>query len=204
MNPSDSPPRQTIMPAETPMTVEQELQMVMWHLDRFDRLRASTASRASVTLSAAAILSAGNAVALSQLFTSFRFAASFPLLVFLSVTGAASAALVVIAMLRATGVLVTLKPSREWLPKHDHVPSGSPFNGHDVIIEHPTFESFRLKAFGRPIEATIRSAQAELWICIQQHRHRYSRLRSAVLLLRLAAFAFMIDLVSLVFANLFL
>src|SRR4051794_20979919 len=44
-----------------------DLGLLRWHIERCDRLRASTASRAGVVLSAAAILSAGNAVILSRL-----------------------------------------------------------------------------------------------------------------------------------------
>jgi hypothetical protein len=33
------------------------------------------------------------------------------------------------------------------------------------------------------------SAEVELWVCVQQHRYRYSRLRTAVRLLRYAALA---------------
>lgn len=201
-SPSPEETPATELPIGTAMTVEQELDLVTWHLDRYDRLRASTTSRASVTLSAAAILSAGNAIVLSQLFSELRSAVPPLVLAGFSVLGAASAALVVLALLRATSVLVTLKPSREWLPGANVVPSGSPFNGHDVITEHRTFESFRTGAFQQPLEAIIQAAQADLWICIQQHRHRYTQLRAAVRLLRIAALAFMIVLLVLIFVNL--
>jgi hypothetical protein len=49
------------------MADAETLELLKWHLERYDRLRASTAARASVVLSAGAILSAGNAVILSQI-----------------------------------------------------------------------------------------------------------------------------------------
>ena len=46
------------------------LELLKWHIDRYDRLRVSTAGRASVVLSAGAILSAGNALLLTQILNS--------------------------------------------------------------------------------------------------------------------------------------
>src|SRR5215467_14360165 len=51
----------------SPATSQEKIELVKWHINRYDRLRGSTTNRAAVVLSAGAILSAGVAVALSQL-----------------------------------------------------------------------------------------------------------------------------------------
>jgi hypothetical protein len=103
--------KQTTPPA-TPAYGDQ-VAALRWHLERYDRLRASTASRASIVLSAGAILSAGNAIVLAQVLNgSFDRYDRWLLLLFAAgVLG--SAALVVVAIVRAANVLVTLRPSHE-------------------------------------------------------------------------------------------
>src|SRR5688572_11797902 len=48
-------------PANDSLDGEAALDLLRWHIDRFDRLRASLASRAAVVLSATAVLVAGQA-----------------------------------------------------------------------------------------------------------------------------------------------
>lgn len=54
-------------PERLRLVPDDELDLLKWHIDRYDRRGASTVSRASIVLSAGAILSAGNAVILSPL-----------------------------------------------------------------------------------------------------------------------------------------
>jgi hypothetical protein len=54
----------------SPATSQEKIELVKWHIDRYDRLRGSTTNRAAVVLSAGTILSAGVAVVLSQLLSS--------------------------------------------------------------------------------------------------------------------------------------
>jgi hypothetical protein len=53
--------------ADTALSLREKIEFVEWHITRHDQLRVSASSRASIVLSACAILSAGNAVILSQL-----------------------------------------------------------------------------------------------------------------------------------------
>lgn len=89
------------------------LVLLRWHLDRYDRLRASTASRASVVLSAGAILSAANAVVLARLIDSTDVRIGTELALILGSGLLISIGLVVLSLILATGVLVTPKPSRD-------------------------------------------------------------------------------------------
>ncbi|MFY1687099.1 hypothetical protein [Plantactinospora sp. WMMB782] len=189
---------------ETPSTAER-IDLLQWHLDRYDRSRASTSSRASVVLSASAILSAGNAVVLAQLLggsVADRLG-SVPLVLF-TLASLVSAGLVVLSLLRAASVLVTIRPSRAILGSGDELPEALVFNGTDTVRRLHSFAEFQAALAGQRDPEIRRAAQVELWIGIQQHRQRYVRLREAVRLLRYAAVAFLAILASAMIGNLFL
>ncbi|MEQ4302256.1 hypothetical protein ABNF97_12830 [Plantactinospora sp. B6F1] len=189
---------------EMPGTAKQ-IDLLRWHLDRYDRLRASTASRASVVLSASAILSAGNAVVFAQLLSGSVADRLGPaLLVVFTLASMVSAGLVVLALLRAASVLVTIRPSRALLGGYDDLPAALVFNGSDTVRRLHSFAEFRSALTGQRSAEILQAAQVELWIGIQQHRQRYVRLREAVRLLRYAAVAFLAILVSALVGNLFL
>lgn len=185
------------MPEEL-STTSEKIKMLRWHLSRYDHLRVSTANRAGVVLSAAALISAANAVVLAEV--SGMPADGVPLyaLVTCMAVVLASATLVVIAAIRACAVLVTLKDSRTLFDPKGDLPPSLLFNGTDTVRRVGTFDEFR-SAIEAQGEADLeQAAQVELWIGIQQHRHRYLRLRSAVRILRYAAAVFLIALVTVV------
>ncbi|MEV6929753.1 hypothetical protein AB0M46_35405 [Dactylosporangium sp. NPDC051485] len=181
-------------PEEAPAAAPaNNVELLRWHLDRYDRLRSSTANRASVILSAAAILSAANAVVLSQLLSGpildrrWLFAAFGAALV-------ASSTLVVLSLIRAAGVLVTGRDSRELFGGREELPPGLVFNGTDTVRRLHSFAEFAAVVDRQQEIDIYRAAQVELWIGIQQHRYRYVRLRSAGRLLRWAAVAVLLVL----------
>lgn len=185
-----SDPAKSVRPKTGPV----QLPLLQWHIDRYDRLRASTASRASVVLSAGAILSAGNAVVLSQVlgggFDRFHrwwvVACAIAIMV--------SATLVVISIILAAGVLVTPRPSRTMFQDLGSLPPSLLFNGPETVQRFGSFDAFRAAVVGQSDADVVNAAQVELFICIRQHRHRYVRLRVAVRFLRYAAVAFLLVL----------
>jgi hypothetical protein len=185
--------------ADATPSPRDRLDAAKWHIDRYDRLRASTSSRAAVVLSAGAILTAGNAVILSQL---LQNAALVLWLVALCTAGLlASAGLIVLAIVRATGVLVSLRLTREMFPDPDP-PIGLVFNATDTVRHAPLFEQFDQAVRAQDLNAILGAAHVELWIIIRQHRHRYGKLRGSVKALRLSATIFLSVLAVLVIANL--
>ena len=64
------------------------------------------------------------------------------------------------------------------------------YNGTDTLAHLPTFEAFRSAVRGQDSDDAAAAAEVELWVCINQHRSRYTRLRQAVRLLRHAALAY--------------
>ena len=178
------------------------LAMLKWHLDRYDRLRSSTVTRASVVLSAGAILSAGNALLIGQVLGSASpWITQWGWRLAITVAILASSVLVVSSLIKAAGVLLTRRASRELFPVLRDIPVGPIFNGSDTVEKIKTFAAFRVATrvgFGEMADA----AEVDLWVCIHQHRYRYARLRTAVGLLRYAALAFLAILISVLAANL--
>lgn len=190
-------------PANDDHQMEDRLVMLKWHIERYDRLRTSTASRAAVVLSAGAILTAGNALILSQILgRSTGWATSRWWLPILTVAALISAGLVVSSLLRAANVLITARGSRDSFKGLGNVPVSLIFNGPDTLANIPTFADFRAIVAGQSAVDRREAAEVELWVCIHQHRHRYRQLRVAVRLLRYAAVAFFTILVIALLANL--
>ncbi|WP_328499657.1 hypothetical protein OG828_48975 [Streptomyces sp. NBC_00457] len=176
----------------------EKLALLRWHLDRYDRLRASTASRASVVLSAGAILSAGNAVVLVRLIDGTDPPLDTTVALLFGAGLLTSIGLVVLSLIFATGVLVTPKASRETFTDGHDLPLALTFNPSDTVRELKTYAAFRTAVADQGYAAMLEAAQVELWIGIRQHRLRYVRLRSAARVLRWAAVAFLVSLAGFV------
>jgi hypothetical protein len=189
----------TADPAEA---AEYQIALAKWHLDRYDRLRASTASRASVVLSAGALLSAGNAVVLSQLRGTAGHGAGAGLLTTFSIGLAVSACLVIVSLFHAAGVLVTPKDSRTMLASHGQLPAAPLFNGTYTVEHCGTFDEFVAVCRAQMSAQILEAAHVELWIVIQQHRYRYLKLRKAARVLRWAAVVFLVVFLGLLADNL--
>lgn len=177
------------------MTSGDSLSLLRWHLDRYDRLRASTAGRAAVVLSASALLSAANAVIIAQLLGARFTSVPGAVLVLCALPSFGGFVLVVLGVLRATGVLVTARNSRALLTGPAAPPPGPIFNGGDTLTLFATYAEFSTAVDSQDELSIIEAAKAELWIVIHQHRYRYAELRSAVRFLRLAALTLPVALV---------
>jgi hypothetical protein len=191
-----------IVDEDASLTPDEKISLVKWHLDRYDRLRVSTASRASVVLSAGAILSAGNALILSQLLGSSNSTMRTWVLTVFTVGLTVSSCLVMLSLIRASRVLVTPKDSRRMFASSGELPAGLLFNGTDTVRLIASFRDFQAAVRSQDQREILDAAQVELWIVIQQHRHRYVELRAAVRVLRWAALAFLLVFVGIMITNL--
>jgi hypothetical protein len=190
-----------IEPEKQDRNASDKLSMIKWHIERYDRLRTSATSRAAVVLSAAALLSAGNAVFLAQILgTSVPWLRSWRLLI-LSLLALVSAILVILALLRAANVLLTARGSREVFAGAGDAPLSPIFNGSDTVSRFTQFDDFQSVLLGQSDAESVEAAAVELWICINQHRGRYTQLRRAVNVLRYAGIAFLAALISAVALN---
>lgn len=177
-------------------TTKDRIDLIRWHLDRYDRLRGSTTSRASVILSATAILSAGSVVELSLVLSNTTLSVRGPQRTLLIVEVGLTAALVVVGLIHATTLLATSRQSRQMLADGQDLPAGLIFNGSDTIREISSFGDFAAIVETQGHQEILQAAEVELWITIHQHRWRYVRLRIATRLLRLSALAFLVVLLS--------
>jgi hypothetical protein len=186
-----------------PPTLSEKINLLKWHLDRYDRLRASTANRASVILSATAILSAGNAVVFSQLLSGSR-ATTMPkwLVATFAVAVLGSAVMIVLSLIRASRVLVTSRDSRSLFAVGDDIPDGLLFNGTDTVRRIERFTDFQEAFSSHGHQEILTAAQVELWFTIHQHRHRYAQLRLAARGLRWSAVLFLAVLAGAILASL--
>jgi hypothetical protein len=185
-------PKPATVPGQEGQDAEDRLSALRWHIDRYDRLRASTASRAGVVLSASAILSAGNAVVLAQVLGGEPERFSRWVVLVFAVGVLAGVALVVRALLQAARVLVTPRPSGEMFSDDGQLPPALLFNGTYTAKAGSTYEEFRSAVAAQSEADRIEAAQVELYVCIRQHRHRYVRLRGAVRSLAWAAGVFLL------------
>ncbi len=156
-----------------------------WQIERYDRLRASVASRASYILSANALVLAGTALAVNQLGdrsvpASFRTAALVVIFVLL--------ASVTTSVWAGVGALATLGPRFQ----ESELPRGL-YGWSTTHLASPTYEGFC--AFLEQHDAA-EGARAELFLIAKQQAHRYGRLRLAMkaLLIALAGFVLLVSL----------
>jgi hypothetical protein len=184
-----------------PAASQEKIELVRWHIDRYDRLRGSTTNRAAVVLSASAILSAGVAVVLSQLLSNSAELKGWPLTVFSAGT-AATALLLVLSLVLAMDALISLRRSSQMFPDPARPPgAGLIFDAADTVEGLKSLADLSNAVKTEVYGQTLDRALAELWILIRQHRHRYGRLRGAVRALRYAAILFLAVLIGLVIMN---
>jgi hypothetical protein len=167
---------------------ERQIERVQWHIERFDRIRATSASRAGVVLSAAALLSAGNAVALAQVLSSSRAGLRW-LEIGGGIIGCANLAILVGCVVVSSGVLISTRKTGA-LYAGDSMPNSLFYNDSDTLREFSEFQMFRDALLTS--ESEYDYAASELWRNMRQHRRRYAMLRRAVRLMRIAAFGFLL------------
>jgi hypothetical protein len=168
-----------------------QIDLLKWHLDRYDRLRTSTANRAGVVLSAGAVLCAGDALILTQLYSVPREMMPNWLLALTTVLVVANAVLIVLSLIQASNVLVIMRDSRALLAETGPLPPSTLFNATDTITAAGSFGHFRRLISAQSGMDAVEAATVELWVGLQQHRLRYASLRRSVRLLRWAAIAFL-------------
>lgn len=188
--------RQTQAEVAIGPTVQDRVELIKWHIVRYDQLRTSTANRASVVLSAGALLSAGNAVVLSELFANPKIVKGLFLPIY-SAGIVASLSLIVLSLISATGVLVSLHVTRKLFPDKD-LPPGFLFNATDTLRKSESFREFQRLVGSEDYSHILECAEVELWLVIQGYKYRYAKLRGSIRALRAAALVFLVLLVALV------
>ena len=187
---------------DTILSLQEKAKLIEWQIKRHDQLRASEASRASIVLSACAILSAGNAVILSQLLSSSADVKGW-ILVALSIGIAASASLIVLTVILSTSALISRRPSRKMFHEDDLAPSIL-FHASDTVRHIKSFSQFQAAIDQVHHTQVLEQAEVELYLAVRHYMYRYGKLRGAILGFRGAAVIFLCILIASVFVNLVL
>lgn len=191
--------RKTMVPnqdADGPMSGPEVLDLTKWHIGRYDRLRSSTFVRASVLLSANAVLATGSLLIVSyhlQTVGSPRRLWAECLFCALAVL---ALALILRSLWDSINAIAARKTTRTLHAAE--IPSRFLFNWGDTLKSVDGHSSFARKVGELSLDAALGHATAELWTDILQHSQRHGYLRSAIstfrycviTLLILAAFTF--------------
>ncbi|GAA3430731.1 hypothetical protein [Kutzneria kofuensis] len=176
--------------ADSRVDATQLLELLKWHIDRYDRLRSSTSTRASILLSANTVLLTG-----MILLANYRLQqqATHPIG---GLDLAVAATLVVAVVLNAASItscvnaIAARKTTRSL--HREEIPDRFLFNWGDTIRTVDGFTSFSTKVASLETNAILGHATAELWTDILQHRRRHRHLRQGVSLFRFDVPAFLI------------
>jgi hypothetical protein len=166
------------------------LELLKWHIDRYDRLRSSTSTRASILLSANTVLLTG-----MILLANYRLQqqATHPV----GALDLAVATTLVIAVALNAGSItscvnaIAARKTTRSLHK-DEIPGRFLFNWGDTLHTVDGFTSFSAKVSALDTDAILGHATAELWTDILQHKRRHRHLRQGVRLFRLDVPAFLV------------
>ena len=150
--------------------VEQQLDLVNWHILRGDGLRTGLAGRAGTLLSTDALIVAGVALAVGLRSPRAGYA--------VLATSVATLACVGVSVLNASLVLVTV---RRWRDQFPGTGAPEPFlYSYTGIEEGGSFEEFKARLLATSREGLLEHALTELWRSGTLHDYRYRKLRLAM------------------------
>ena len=150
------------------------LDLAKWHISRSDALRNSVATRASVILSANALIVAGTALISNQFLVHISSVAP-ALAVTFAFLAIASLILVAGSVAFAISTLVTKK---SWRSSIDSGPSLG-FSGLSTVKYAANVDDFESMFCNADHDQILRAALVELWVGVSTYLHRYVSLRRA-------------------------
>jgi hypothetical protein len=159
---------------------DQRLSSARWHIDRYDKLRTLTASRAAVLLSANALILAVIAL-LAPLFLQESMIGGRPAAVALSIAALIVVALVSASVSFALAAMLNVRPSRKLFAAD--VPPSLVYSHGDTLRTFQTFAEFEEFFDNTFIDDELRHATSALWSGLNAHGYRFQRLRRATWLL---------------------
>lgn len=169
---------------------DQMLGLIQWHIDRYDRLRASTSSRAAVLLSANTLLLAGLALITNfHVNTNKRLAAIWSLLLLFPLIF--TLGLVLLSMWACIGAIASTrkrKTSRSTL--RASLPDRFVFNWSDTMRSTLDYQGFATKLLGADVDDVLTATVAELWTDVRQHSQRHKHLRRGVAFFQVCVLSF--------------
>jgi hypothetical protein len=179
-----------------PMSSSDLLDLTKWHIDRYDRLRSSTSVRASVLLSANAVLATGSLILVNYHLQTTKMPRTLWIEFPFSVLAILTLSLILRSLWGSINAIAARKTTRSLHPAE--IPTRFLFNWGDTLKSVDGHSDFARKVGNLSLDSILGHAVAELWTDILQHSQRHRHLRSAIntfrycvtALLSLAAFTF--------------
>jgi hypothetical protein len=171
------------------LTTPELLDVIRWNIDRYDRLRSSTSSRASILLSANSVLLAGVVLLINyRLQTNYSHHLTYRDGI-LAATAILTATLIFMSIMKCINAIAARKTTRALHSRE--IPSRFLFNWGDTIGSVDGYSSFANKVTSLNHEDILGYAVAELWTDIIQHRDRHGYLRAGIGIFRYCTFSFL-------------
>jgi len=169
---------------------EELIGLTRWHIDRYDRLRASTATRASVLLGANSVLMAGSAFLVDYHLQTAPPGRHPAWTIFFAIIAAITIGLILRSLWSCVDAIAARKTTRMVHP--GEIPSRFLFNWGDTLKAVDGSSSFVSKVSALSYDEVLKHAAAELWTDILQHSQRHRHLRAAISVFRYGIVAFLV------------
>lgn len=162
----------------SPVPKSDMLEMTKWHIDRYDRLRSSTSLRASILLSANAILTTGSLILINYHLQSNARGRSILIESLFAALAILALSLTMRSLWGCINAIAARKTTRALHPSE--IPARFLFNWGDTLKSVDGHSDFARKVTELSLESILGHAVSELWTDILQHAQRHRHLRSAI------------------------
>ncbi|MBW4721747.1 hypothetical protein [Saccharothrix obliqua] len=162
------------------------LRLIQWQIDRYDRMRASTSSRAAVLLSADAALLAASILEANAFLQASGIA--FWVVLLMRTLSVVTIVLTVVSLTFCTNAVAAWRTTRRMHRKE--IPSRFMFNWGDTLASVDGYSNFATTVTAQSIDDVHKSAMAELWTAILQHQRRHKHMRYGIHTFRFALISF--------------
>jgi len=187
---------------ETRMSLDERLELTRWLIDRYDQLRAATANRAALVVSADALLLAAMTFTLDKAL-SLGPQMGFVARIAVTLAIGATIALLALSIVYATNAVAFVwRTSREYLKFGDDMSQLPFFHPRDTVRAFSSLDVFEEGFDSTSKEQMLHYALGELLLITKAHYARYEILRRAMRWLLLAIVPFLVSIVML-FSGLF-
>ena len=164
---------------DSEITDAERLDLLRFHITRQDGLRASIQNRASVLLSAGAVVLAATSVLYAQDIRGV-FHSNRPLLAVVTTLLIGILLLTIGSIWNALSAMISVRSSRDLLGDY---PSRGIYAPSDVVRTFATYREFHDGLVDYRIADDVRSAEVQFWADLQIYMRRYRHLRRGVALL---------------------
>ncbi|MEW1761319.1 hypothetical protein AB0393_33035 [Streptomyces cyaneofuscatus] len=162
----------------SPVSKSDMLEITKWHIDRYDRLRSSTSLRASILLSANAILTTGSLILINYHVQSKARDRSILIESLFAALTILALSLTMRSLWGYINAIAARKTTRALYSSE--IPTRFLFNWGDTLKSVDGHSDFARKVTELSLDSILGHAVSELWTAILQHAQRHRHLRSAI------------------------